>query len=86
MFQVDLSEVEGVRAGSDMTGPGSILVARAFYLWIQGLLPVWPGAFYLGAQGLLPVWSGVFYFTRRTWEVHNCFKPVSMFVIRKILR
>ena len=42
VFQVDLSEVEGVRAGPDRTG----------------LVPVWPGAFYLGAQGLLPVWLG----------------------------
>ena len=38
VFQVNLTKVEGARAGSDRTGPGS-------------LLPVWPGAFYLCGQG-----------------------------------
>ena len=60
VFQVDLSEVEGVRAGPDRTGPGSILVAR-------GLLPVGSGACTCVARGLLPggpgastVWLGPF--------------------------
>ena len=92
MLQVDLSEVEKFRVGSDRTGPGSIPVA-------SGLLPVGPGAsacvdrgFLSGvpgaspcvARGLLLVWSGVFCFMRRTLEVHNCFKSVSLFVIGKI--
>ena len=38
VFQVNLTEVEGARAGPDRTGPGS-------------LLPAWPGAFYLRGQG-----------------------------------
>ena len=38
VFQVDLTEVEGARAGPDRTRPGS-------------LLPAWPGAFYLRGQG-----------------------------------
>ena len=38
VFQVNLTEVEGARAGPDRTGPGS-------------LLPVWPGAFYMRGQG-----------------------------------
>ena len=57
VLQVDLSEVEEVRAGPDRAGPGSILVAR-------GLLPVCPGASACGVRSLLLVWSGVFYFTR----------------------
>ena len=76
MFQVDLSEVERVRAGSDRTGPWSFLVARGllpggpgastcvargFLPVCQGLRTVWPGVFYLEAQGLLPVWPGAFY-------------------------
>ena len=59
VFQVDLSEVEEVRAGPDRTGPGSILVAR-------GLLSAWPGASTCVARGLLHVWSGVFYLARMT--------------------
>ena len=59
VFQVELSEVERVRAGPDRTGPGSILVAR-------GLLLVRSGGFYWGARGLLLVWSGVFYFMGMT--------------------
>ena len=38
MFQVDLTEIEGVRARSDRTGLGSSLSA-------------WRGAFYLRGQG-----------------------------------
>ena len=38
VFQVDLTEVEGTRAGPDRTGSGS-------------LLPGWPGAFYLRGRG-----------------------------------
>ena len=45
--QVDLSEVERLGAGSDRTGPGSILVAK-------GLLPVGAGASICVARGLLP--------------------------------
>ena len=51
VFQVELSEVERVRAGPDRTGPGSILVAK-------GLLPVgaglWVWASTCVARGLLP--------------------------------
>ena len=47
VFQVDLSEVEMVRAGPDRTGSGSILVAG-------GLLSVGSGAGTCVARGLLP--------------------------------
>ena len=74
VFQVDLSEVEGVRAGPDRTGPGSMLVARSLLpvgpgastCVDRGLLPGGPGASTCVVGGLLLVWSGVFYFTRRT--------------------
>ena len=72
--QVDLSEVERLGAGSDRTGPGSILVARGLLpvgpgvsaCVDRGFLPGGPGASPCVARGLLLVWSGVFYFTRRT--------------------
>ena len=65
VFQVDLTEVEEVGAGSDRIRSGSILVARGqgppvgvargFYVCGQGLLRVWPGASTCVAGGLLLV-------------------------------
>ena len=47
VFQVDLSEVERLGAGSDRTGPGCIPVAR-------GLFPVGPGVSACVDRGFLP--------------------------------